>query len=63
MGQNYQCCFCGEEIAHRPPDVCALVLHTAFQEGLSEATQTLFCHSACLKESLHSSVPTLLEGF
>jgi hypothetical protein len=59
-GQHYQCCFCGEGIAPKPPDVCALVLHRAFQEGLSEETQTFFCHAACLKERLLPGVPTVL---
>ena len=59
-GQGYQCCFCGEEILPKPPDVCALVLHTAFQMGLSEETQTFFCHAACLRERLSPGVPTIL---
>jgi len=59
-GQRYQCCFCGKEILPKPPDVCALVMHTAFQEGLSEETQTFFCHAARLRERLSPGVPTIL---
>lgn len=58
--ERFQCCFCGKGIAPRPPDVCALVLHTTFQRGVGEETQTFFCHAACLKERLLPSVPTIL---
>jgi hypothetical protein len=50
------CCFCGQTIAHRPPDPVDVVM--SIPDG---ADQGFFAHIACIKRVLHPSVPLYLE--
>jgi len=59
-GEGYQCCFCGRGIEAKPPDICVLLLRTAYQENRTEPSQELFCHALCLKERLLPNIPTIL---
>jgi hypothetical protein len=47
---EFQCCFCGPEIAGG--EVRPLVF--ALADG---AAQDLYCHEECLRRALHPSVP------
>lgn len=49
---QYQCCFCGHAILAKQARVEVSVALAA-----PGATQELFCHSACLADALHPSVP------
>jgi hypothetical protein len=54
---GYQCCFCGETIAESYCDPCAVTV-TLGANGPpdGELTQSLYCHVACLRRSVHESV-------
>ena len=53
---EYQCCFCGKGIERKPPDVAALEYTTCTDRPKMQHSQTMFCHTTCLRERLHSSV-------
>lgn len=61
-GEGYQCCFRGRGIEPKPPDICTLLLRTAYQENNDGPSQYFFCHAACLKQRLAPGIPTLLEA-
>ena len=52
----FQCCFCGATIDESVTPAMNLVLGTD-----DDALQQFYCHSACLKERLHPSVPFLVD--
>ena len=47
---NVQCCFCGKTVVENK----ALMLTIALEGG---GAQVVYCHSKCLGERLHPSVP------
>jgi hypothetical protein len=58
MLTEYQCCFCGESIEPRGPDVGGLLYTTNIDRPVDEQhDQQLWCHAAHLKQRLHPSVP------
>jgi len=55
---GYQCCFCGEPIEPKGPDVGGLLYTTNIDGPVAEQhDQQLWCHAAHLKQHLHPSVP------
>ena len=50
---KYQCCFCGDTVAHQDGDPLMFSL-ALDDEG---AVQDFFCHTECLRTRLHPSVP------
>lgn len=58
MWEQYQCCFCGQTIEPKGPDVGGIAYTTNF-DGPQENQydQQMFCHAVCLKQRLHPSVP------
>ena len=52
---GYQCCFCGASIQdNHPLEMCVRVDE--------EASQTFYCHGACLASALDASVPMAFPG-
>ena len=57
MKVAYQCCFCGQGIESRVPDVGGLLYTTAIDRHPDDQQeQQLYCHTRCLSQRLHSSV-------
>ena len=53
---KYQCCFCGQSIENRVPDVGGLLYTTAIDRHSDfQHEQQMFCHTECLRERLHES--------
>lgn len=58
MSSPYQCCFCGVGIESVAPDVASLQYTTCIDGKLAQQrSQEIFCHTSCLIERLHASVP------
>jgi hypothetical protein len=57
MAITYQCCFCGNAIEPRVPDVGGLLYSTCINlDAAYQYEQQLYCHTTCLVERLHGSV-------
>jgi hypothetical protein len=57
MAITYQCCFCGNAIEPRVPDVGGLLYTTCINlQPAYQHEQQLYCHTTCLVERLHESV-------
>ena len=56
MATIYQCCFCGQAIESRLPDVGGLLYTTAIDgDPECQHEQQFYCHTNCLRERLHVS--------
>jgi hypothetical protein len=55
--QGYQCCFCGKAISEQGNDPLVISFSVDKRGGL----QQVYCHTACLRSRLHSSVPLALD--
>ncbi len=53
----FQCCFCGSSIVDESP-----AIEIAVRLLDERSFQGLYCHSACLTNALHPSVPTAFAG-
>jgi hypothetical protein len=61
---DYQCCFCGEQIAPEPPDLTGILVVTRSQGSpKDQQSQQLYCHLECLSKQLHASVPLYISLF
>lgn len=50
------CCFCGEQV-----EGAQAISMAVSDPALDGGTQALTCHSSCLDDRLHPSVPRLLD--
>ncbi len=53
----FQCCFCGSSIVDKLGTI-----EIAVRLEDEDAFEGLYCHSACLTNALHPSVPTVFAG-
>lgn len=56
QANRYQCCFCGQEIEAKLPDVASLYYTTCVDRPELCQSQEMFCHTKCLAERLHKAV-------
>ena len=62
MQEQYQCCFCGEEITEAFPDPCSLGFTVGFSlPSEKQTSQGFFCHIKCFESKLHPSTPLYVK--
>jgi hypothetical protein len=55
--QRFMCCFCGQTIEPKIPDVASILYTTCIDHPRNlQKDQELFCHTRCLQDRLYPKV-------